>query len=162
MEGACIVGKALRLVPPGLPSASLPSASVDVELTDVLAAAAGAGEATPRVENPRTYDLGSVVGVGLAVTDAVALSGDTLLLSAAAEDTTSPRDDGPVVGSALVRLDGHEVVGVADLPRVEGSVCKVEGLIVLESGETQAELLGVVDVDDPGTPSLAMRLQVRW
>ena len=42
-----------------------------------------------------------VAGVGLAVTDAVALPDGLVLVSAAAEDSPSTYDDGPVVGSAL-------------------------------------------------------------
>ncbi len=163
LEGACVLGDTLRWFQRGLPSAGLPSASVDLELAGLLAVSLGAREApTLRPWNPRTYDLGDVGGVGLAVTDAVALAGDMLLLSAAAEDTPNPRDDGPVVGSALVRLDGHEVLDVSRLPEVDGAVCKVEGLMVLEAQDGQAEVMGVVDMDDPDTPSLAVRLCLRW
>ncbi|CAA9364026.1 MAG: hypothetical protein AVDCRST_MAG34-2669 [uncultured Nocardioidaceae bacterium] len=163
MEGACIIGDTFRWFHRGLPSAGLPSASVDLEVAGLLAAVLGDREAaTVQVGHPRTYDLGDVDGVGLAVTDAVALSGDRLLVSAAAEDTPNPRDDGPVVGSALVRLDGHEVVDVTRLPEVDGAVCKVEGLMVLEADQVRAELLAVVDVDDPDIPSLAVRLDVQW
>jgi hypothetical protein len=113
------------------------------------------------VTNPRNYDLGHVEGVGLAVTDAVVLPDGSILVSAAAEDSPNPRDDGPVVGSALVRLDGCAVTDVTALPLVGGAVSKVEGLMVLGAGEHQAQLLAVVDADDPDAPSLAMRLGVR-
>ena len=77
LEGACTVGGVLRWYHRGLPSAGLPSASVDVDLTTcVLAAALGeGGAANVTVSNPRYYDLGAVDGVGLAVTDVVALPG---------------------------------------------------------------------------------------
>ena len=81
LEGACTVGGVLRWYR-GLPSAGLPSASVDVDLTSALAAALGQGDAANvTVSNPRYYDLGAVDGVGLAVTDVVALPVEILLAS---------------------------------------------------------------------------------
>ncbi len=70
--------------------------------------------------NPLHYDLGAVDGVGLAVTDVVVLPGGTLLASAAAEDSPNPRDDGPVVASALARLEGDLVVEVVATARGGG------------------------------------------
>ena len=111
--------------------------------------------------NARHYDLGAAGGVGLAVTDVVALPGGTLLASAAAEDSPNPRDDGPVVASGLARLAGEVVEEVVSLPSLEGSVIKVEGLMVIEADERQTLLLAVADVDDPEAASLATRLRVR-
>lgn len=162
LEGACVVGDVLRWFHRGLPSAGVPSASVDLVLDAALAAASG--EAAPGsvpVLDARQHDLGAVDGVGLAVTDAVALPDGGLLVSAAAEDSPTVRDDGPVVGSALVRL-GEEVEAVAPLPRLDGAVCKVEGLMVEEVDAEGARVLGVVDADDPGAASLALRLRVCW
>ncbi len=163
LEGACVVGDVLRWFHRGLPSGGLPSGSVDLGLTEVLAAASGSGDAAAvPVRHPRRYDLGEVEGVGLAVTDAVALPDGSVLVSAAAEDAPNPRDDGPVVGSALVRLGDEDALGLVALPSVEGQVCKVEGITVLDAGPTTATLLGVADADDPTTPSLAVRLRVGW
>jgi hypothetical protein len=162
MEGACTVGDALRWYHRGLPSAGLRSGSVDIDLTTALAAALG--EVDPdavAVTNARHYDLGTMGGVGLAVTDVVALPGATFLASAAAEDSPNPRDDGPVVASALARLEGEVVAEVVPLPSVEGSVIKVEGLMVIEADERQTLLLAVADVDDPEAASWAARLRVR-
>ena len=163
LEGACQVGAVLRWFHRGLPSAGLPAGSVDLGLAEVLAAASGTGDpAAVPVRDPRHYDLGEVEGVGLAVTDAVVLPDGSVLVSAAAEDAPNARDDGPVVGSALVRLDGEDTVGLAALPPVEGQVCKVEGITVLDAGAGTATVLGVVDADDPTAPSLAVRLRVTW
>ena len=163
MEGACVVDGSLRWFHRGLPSAGLPSGSVDLELAETLAAVLGrADPGSVPVTNTRHYDFGEVDGIGLAATDAVALPGGAILVSAAAEDSPNTRDDGPVVGSALVLLDGHRVQDVSPLPMVEGAVSKVEGLMLLDAGTTQARLLAVVDVDDPEAPSLALRLRVRW
>ena len=111
---------------------------------------------------PVRYELGAVDGVGLTVTDAVALPDGQVLLSAAAEDTPNTVDDGPVVASALALLDGDEVLAVVELPHVDGEVAKVEGLALLDADATGARLLAVVDDDDPGQPSAELRLSVRW
>jgi hypothetical protein len=162
MEGACVVGPTLRWWHRGLPSAGLPSGSVDLDLSEVLAATLGrVPSSAVAVGNPRHYELGATRGVGLAVTDAVALPDGSVLASAAAEDSPNPRDDGPVVGSALVHLQGGVVSAVTPLPLVEGRVSKVEGLMVLGANRTGARLLAVVDHDDPDTASVALRLHVR-
>ncbi len=163
MEGACVLDRHLRWFHRGLPSAGLPSGSVDLELDTALAAVLGRAkpESVP-VTGPRHYELGEVAGVGLAVTDAVALPGGAILVSAAAEDSPNARDDGPVVGSALVLLEGEDVHGVCPLPVVEGALTKVEGLMALDAGPRHARLLSVVDGDDPDAPSLALRLRTSW
>ena len=161
LEGASVVGEHLRWYHRGLPSAGLPSGSVDLVLATAVAAVLG--EADPlavSVSNPRHYDLGEVDGVGLAVTDSVVLPDGAILVSAAAEDSPNARDDGPVVGSALVRLEGDHVADVTDLPHVDGGVTKVEGLTLLDADNGVLHLLAVVDGDDPAEPSLAVRLRV--
>ncbi len=160
-EGACTVGGQLRWFHRGLPSAGLRSGSVDIDLTTALAATLGQVHPDDvAVTNARHYDLGAVDGVGLAVTDVVALPGGTFIASAAAEDSPNARDDGPVVASALARLEGEVVAEVVPLPSVKGSVIKVEGLMVIEADERQTLLLAVADVDDPKAASWAMRLRV--
>ena len=162
MEGACVVGDALRWYHRGLPSAGQPSGSVDLDLTAALSAAMGRDD--PRavaLAGPRTYDIRGPGGVGLAVTDVVPLPGGALLASTAAEDSPNPRDDGPVVASGLALLEDGAVTDVALLPLVEGRVIKIEGLAVLEADQERTLLLAVADVDDPGAASLATRLSVR-
>ncbi len=162
LEGACVVGDALRWFHRGLPSAGLPSGSVDLDLAAVLAAALGDLDASEvAATRPRHYDLGAVGGVGLAITDVVAVPGGDLIASAAAEDSPNPRDDGPVVASALARIRGDRVVEVVALPRIDGSVVKVEGMTVLVADEGSTTLLAVTDVDDPTAASRAIRLLVR-
>lgn len=161
MEGACVVDGVLRWFHRGLPSAGLPSGSVDLDAPAAVAAALGiAAPADVLTSRAVHYDLGEVHGVGLAVTDAVVLPDGDLLVSAAAEDSPNARDDGPVVGSALARLRGDRVVDVVALPRLEDSVIKVEGLMVLGSGGGRTTLLAVTDVDDPGAASWAITLAV--
>ncbi|KRA38358.1 MULTISPECIES: DUF6910 family protein [unclassified Nocardioides] len=162
LEGACLVDGALRWFHRGLPSAGLPSGSVDLDLAQVLAAMAG--RTSPEavgVENPLFYDLGDVHGVGLAVTDAVTLPDGTVLLSAAAEDSPNVIDDGPVTGSALALLVDDVVTDVVALPLIDDRVAKVEGLMVVGTDRDTMLLRAVVDVDDHLAPSLALRLNVR-
>lgn len=159
LEGACMVGDSLRWFHRGLPSAGLPSGSVDLDARAVLAALTGGGP-DPVVSRPVHYDLGDVDGVGLAITDVVALPSGDLLACAAAEDTPNPRDDGPVVASALALLRDDHVAEVRALPRLDGRVIKVEGLMVLDADERRTTLLAVTDMDDPDAPSWAVRLLV--
>lgn len=157
LEGACLVGDALRWFHRGLPSAS-----VDIDLRAALAATLGDGDpAEIRVTRPVHYDVGALHGVGLAITDVVALPDGDLLASAAAEDSPNPRDDGPVVATALARIRGDRVTEVVALPELDGRVIKVEGLMVLDSDEMQTTLLAVTDVDDPEAASVATVLRVR-
>jgi hypothetical protein len=161
LEGVCIVEGTLRWFQRGLPSAGWSTASVDLDLVAVLSAARGGADpgAVP-VGTIRRYDLGSVADVGLAVTDAVTLGGQQVLVSAAAEDTPNVYDDGPVVGSALAILDGEQVLDLGLVPAVDGQVQKVEGLAVVEWGEDGGHLLATVDQDDHTRPSLALDLRV--
>lgn len=159
LEGACLVGDSLRWFHRGLPSAGLPSGSVDLDARAVLAALSGGPE--PAVSRPVHYDLGDVDGVGLAITDVVALPSGDLLACAAAEDTPNARDDGPVVASALALLRDDDVVEVARLPLLDGRVLKVEGLMLLDADDHRSTLLAVTDLDDPDAPSWAVRLLVR-
>ena len=162
LEGACIVGDTLRWFHRGLPSAGLPSASVDLDVATALAAAMGERASSDvTVSRPVHYDVGEADGVGLAITDVVALAGGDLIASAAAEDSPNPRDDGPVVASALARIRADRVLGVVPLPTLDGGVIKVEGLMVVDSGESHTTLLAVTDVDDPQAASWATTLRVR-
>jgi hypothetical protein len=160
LEGACTLDGVLRWFHRG--SAQAPSASVDLDLEPLLAAltdGAPVRRVVPR--RPRHYDLGQVAGVALAVTDAVALPDGRVLVSAAAEDTPNPVDDGPVVATAVALLDGDDVLGVAPLPEVDDQPHKVEGLALVDPGASgPLRLLAVVDGDDETAASTALRLRV--
>ena len=163
LEGACVLGSTLRWFHRGLPSAGLPTGSIDVSLHQLLDAVRGrkAGE-TVELADPLSYDLGVVDGIGLAITDAVALGGRSVLVSAVAEATPNPRDDGPVVGSSLAVLEDGRPVASAPLPLVEGRVCKVEGLALVGRSERSVRVLATVDDDDPARASLAATLDLAW
>lgn len=165
LEGACLVDDRLRWFQRGLPGAGVPTASVDVSLSALLSDP-GAVE----VVAVHSYDLGTVSGVALAVTDAVSdpvtLGGGRVLVSAAAEDSATTYDDGPVLGSALVLLDGPRVVASARLPPVDGEAAKVEGLALVGRAGDLLDVLDVLDVvavldaDDPTRPSRMLTLRV--
>ncbi|TFV65344.1 UNVERIFIED_ORG: hypothetical protein E4P37_10620 [Bacillus sp. AZ43] len=160
LEGASRHGGTVRWFNRGNLAAGVPSASVDLPLESLVAAVLGRGDpdAVP-LSPPREYALGEVAGVGLAVTDAVALPDGRMLLSAAAEDSPNAVDDGPVVASALVLVEAERVV-VAPIPEIGGHVHKVEGLALRGAGEGRVDLLAVVDVDDPAVPSAVLELRV--
>ncbi len=157
LEGACVAGRSLRWFHRG--AADVPSMSVDLPLDALLSCFDGPAEVP--VTGLRSYDLGTADGVALAVTDALALDDGTVLVSAAAEDTPNPYDDGPVVASALALLDDDGVRAMTRLPEVSGEVLKVEGLAPRDIRGDGLEVLAVVDVDDPQTPSTALVLDVR-
>jgi hypothetical protein len=161
LEGASRHGDVVRWFNRGNLVASVPSASVDVALDALVDVVLGRGDPGLFAPvDPRVYDLGEVEGVGLAVTDAVALPDGRVLLSAAAEDTPNAVDDGPVVATALALVDDTEVLAVAPIPEVGGRVHKVEGLALREVRNGEVHLLAVVDDDDPTVPSAEVDL--RW
>jgi hypothetical protein len=161
LEGACVVGETLRWFHRGRPSAGLPTASVDVDLAGLLEVVRGRADAgNLAVTGVCAYDLGTVAGIGLAVTDAVSLGDQVVLVSAAAEDSPTAYDDGPVVGAALALLDGDAVLDVGQLPPVADSVAKIEGLAVLDWRSSGGRLLATVDQDDPGLASSLLTLDV--
>jgi hypothetical protein len=161
LEGAARLGGVVRWFSRGNLATGTPSASVDLPLAALVDAVLGrAPAAAVPVEHPRRYDLGAVGGVGLAVTDAVALPDGRVVLSAAAEDTPNAVDDGPVVGTALVLVDDETVVAVAAVPEVGGSVHKVEGLALRVVEGPSVHLLAVVDDDDPDAPSAELDLRL--
>ena len=163
LEGACRLGDRLRWFNRGNLSAGVPSASVDLDLAALTAALTGTGDlGAVRPDRPLRYELGEVAGVGLAVTDAVALPEGRVLLSAAAEDTPNAVDDGPVVGTALALVHGDDLRAVAPLAGADGMVHKVEGLGLLGTDPAGADLLAVVDADDPELPSVELTLRVDW
>ena len=162
LEGASRHGDTVRWFQRGNLAAGIPSASVDVPLEALVGAVLGrVGAAAVPVAGLRRYDLGEVAGVGLAVTDAVALPDGRTLLSAAAEDTPNAVDDGPVVATALALLAGDRVLDVTPLPTPGGRVHKVEGLALRSVTGDEVHLLAVVDDDDPTVPSAQLELRVQ-
>ncbi|WP_029431427.1 hypothetical protein [Blastococcus sp. URHD0036] len=162
LEGASRHGDTVRWFQRGNLAAGVPSAGVDLPLAPLVRAVLdGTGAASVPVGAVHRYDLGEVAGVGLAVTDAVALPDGRTLLSAAAEDTPNAVDDGPVVATALALVDGDRLLDVTPLPTPGGRVHKVEGLALRGVDGEVVTLLAVVDDDDPALPSTLLELRVR-
>jgi hypothetical protein len=161
LEGASRHGPAVRWFNRGNLAAGVRSGSVDVALEELVAVVLGrADAASVSIEQARSYDLGEAEGVGLAVTDAVALPDGRLLVSAAAEDTPNAVDDGPVVATALALVDEERVLAVAPIPEVRGRVHKIEGVALRRTSGGEVHLLAVVDDDDPTSPSSEIDLRI--
>lgn len=161
LEGVARNRGVLRLFQRGNLGGGVPNASIDVDLFALLEAVRGRRDPDDvPLRAPRVYELGQLHGVGLAATDAVALPDGSVLLSAAAEDTPNAVDDGPVVASALARLDGDQVRAIAPLPVVAGVVPKVEGLGVIALLPGGVRLAAVVDSDNPLDASMELTLRV--
>jgi hypothetical protein len=160
LEGACLIGDRLRWFQRANLAAGAPTASADIDASALLAAVRGE-TASDKIDihDVRRYDLGTVGGVALAVTDAVTIGDGRVLVSAAAEDTLNAVDDGPVVGSgiALLGADGEPPIYAA-LPDAE----KVEGLAVREATADGVRLVAVVDADDHDIPSRRLALRLHW
>jgi hypothetical protein len=160
LEGACLIGDRLRWFQRANLAAGAPTASADIDASALLAAVRSE-TASDKIDihDVRRYDLGTVGGVALAVTDAVTIGDGRVLVSAAAEDTLNAVDDGPVVGSgiALLGADGEPPIYAA-LPDAE----KVEGLAVREATADGVRLVAVVDADDHDIPSRRLALRLHW
>ncbi|SNS96404.1 DUF6910 family protein [Actinoplanes regularis] len=163
LEGACLVGDRLRWFQRGNAAAGIPSGSVDLDARALLAVVTGCGVADRvGVGDRRRYDLGTVGGVALAVTDALALPDGRILVSAAAEDTPNAIDDGPVVAAALALIEGETVLATAELSALPGGVPKVEGVALRDTIPGGVRLWAVVDADDPAMPSRLLALTLWW
>lgn len=148
VEGVARNGDVLRWFSRGDALAGTPDCSVDVGLPGLLEALRGERDpADVPLNAPRRYALPD----GLSATDAVALPGGRVLLSAAS-----------ATRCGLVLLEDDEVLSAAELPPGDGAVPRVEGLGVLGLDEAGARLLAVVDAEDPAVPSLELTLRVRW
>lgn len=163
LEGACVVDGRLRWFQRGHGASGVPSASVDVNLQQLIEVFGGDRDpASVGVRAVRRYELGELDGLALAVTDAVAIGDGMVCVSASAEDAPDPVADGPIAGSALAVIDGGgRVRDVVRLPAALAG-CKVEGLAAAELERDGARLLAVVDQDDPRAASTAAWLRVDW
>ena len=152
LEGVARNGPVLRWFQRGDAAAGVPNCSVDVALPALLAALDGTLDpADVPLRAVRRYELGQAGGVALAATDAVALPGGRVLLTATATDR-----------GALVLLDGDRAVDAVALPEVPGAVMDVEGLGVREVLPDGVRLVAVVDGDGLRSPAQELALTVRW
>ncbi|HEY0962131.1 MAG TPA: hypothetical protein VGE69_07215 [Pseudomonadales bacterium] len=111
----------------------------------------------PAPHDMQSLDLGTVDGVPLTPTDAIALGDGCWAFCAVAENTDDSYADGPCRASAIGIADASGCI--LDLQHLRGKP-KVEG-IALESGSDPEsgtlKLLLVTDADDPLLPSRLLR-----
>ncbi len=154
IEGATLVGDVVCLLQRGCHGRS--SGLVLLDAARVTRALARGVLDSDALVGTHAVDVGALDGVGLSLTDACALSGETtrLAFTAAAEDTSNAYDDGACVGSIVgeMNLTGH----VERTSRVAGAH-KIEGLAV--EGD-QAWL--VADPDDRAKRAPLLRGAWPW
>ncbi len=150
IEGVAVVGGRLFLGQRGN-SAEGRNELVELDLAAALACLAEGRAWGPNLlKECKPVGLGTVMGVRLTLTDLTAYGPHHLLISAAAEDTDNPYDDGAILGSVLGRyslLDGTLSMVSLDGP------WKVEGVEALDDGR----ILMVTDGDDPLHPAALLQ-----
>jgi hypothetical protein len=148
IEGAVVVGDELRLFQRGN-SRPPDNAIIRFRLTAVLDAliSGRAGAIGPLAVH--RCDLGALDGIPFCFTDATVLPTGEMVVTAVAEDTDNPYDDGGCVG-ALVGLFDRD----GTRPRLHrlAATCKVEGVDARVDGDV-VRLLLVTDADDPAVPA---------
>jgi hypothetical protein len=142
IEGAVINGDEVRLLQRGN-KADASNAVIRYRRETFLSALDGA---TAQIEPLAIdfFDLGRIDGVPFCFTDGASLPDGRMIVSAVAEDTDNPYDDGRCAGTVLAVIDGDRLVSVERL----GHICKVEGVHARMNGNA-IELLLVTDADDP-------------
>jgi hypothetical protein len=154
IEGATVVAERLRLFHRGLGQTR--SASVELP-TGVLY-----GE-TPTVLATQSFELGSIEGIRLELTDVAAVSEQRAVFTAAAENTIDAVLDGPITGSAIGIFEAARGTLTARWTRLIGRHGrpyreKVEGLVVDD------DLRGgwvLIDPDDPRLPTELARVDLK-
>jgi hypothetical protein len=149
LEGLAAVGGRLFLGQRGN-SAEGSNALIELDLQAALEAIEGGRPWTPGLlVGTRPVGLGEVMGVRLTLTDLSPFGPDHLLISAAAEDTDNPYDDGVVLGSVLGRYSLAD--DTLTMVSLDGT-WKIEGVEALDDGR----ILMVTDGDDPQQPAVLL------
>ena len=162
IEGAAVVGAHLVLANRGNGAPKDGQAPVDAiamfNLEEVLGHLAGGP--VPGFVAVAPADLGAIEGVRLTFTDLTARRG-VLYFLASAEASPNTYDDGVVVGAALGRIAGGQVL-LCRLVDEHGKPLtdKVEGLAWADPEGASDEVFVVVDRDDPDRPSECLRVKV--
>jgi hypothetical protein len=164
LEGALVVGDALRLVQRG--NGAPADGNVPVDATADLALDAFCRWLDDRAPLPRIreivqYDLGAVRGARFGFTDAAALPDGRMAFLACAEASPDTYRDGEVLGCRFGIAHGSHV-RTTDVRDADGrcTTLKLEGIELREIGEAMVFDV-VVDVDRPEEPARLGRLDVR-
>ena len=156
IEGVMLMGDVLRLFNRGNGAPKrerLPvNATCDLLLRDVQAYFEDSDATVPTPTNIVQYDLGTLHGVSLGFTDAIAM-GQHTLFAATAEASADATTDGVVTGSVLgvIAIDGTSRYGMLYDAQRRPFTAKVEGVLLSQTSPAQGWL--VVDADDPTAPS---------
>lgn len=110
----------------------------------------------PTFKEIQAFPLGEIHGVPWGVTDAAQTPDGEILAIASAEDTDNPYDDGDILGSIAVRLEGRSLADLRyqPLPILDlngrPTARKIEGLDYLQGGGADGPLQcwAVTDEDD--------------
>jgi uncharacterized protein DUF6929 len=144
IEGAAVVGERLWLLHRGNKGPA-PNAIAEFELADLAHSLSGDLVVDPdELATIRTYELGRLDEVPLCFSDATALSDDTIVFSASAEDDEGGTH-GSVVGTIGRGGDVHRLRTIDRRWKVEGVHASIDTGVL--------DLLFVCDQDDPETPS---------
>jgi hypothetical protein len=157
IEGAFVDGAALVLCSRGNGGATFDT-TVSLPLGELLAYldAPELGR-VPRLGEVEQYELGSVEGVRLTLTDATLHAGVRYYL-AAAEASPDAIADGPVLAAALGVLSDEPRYALIEDERGAPLRDKVEGLCVAQNA---GDWLAIVDADDASRPAELLLLRCR-
>ncbi len=164
VEGAALKGDHLTFFQRGNGAPRGPISPVNATCTVSLAAFRAFLLEPSLLEAPEPaaicqYDLGAMGGCPFGFTDGTH-AGEHLYYLAAAESSPDAATDGPVAGCALGRLGEDSYY--AHIEGSDGAPLrdKLEGLA--PSLHDSNRFYGVVDRDDPNTPSELVELEVTW
>lgn len=112
--------------------------------------------ALPELIEVRSFPLGEIRGVPWGVTDAAQTPSGEIFAIAAAEDTDNPYDDGDILGSIFVRLEGRSLADLRyqrfPIADTDGRPTqrKIEGLTYHSGGDGESPLQfwAITDEDD--------------
>lgn len=166
LEGAVLLGDTLRLFQrsngtllSGQTAATC--ASCDLSLAALLAHLRDPSSAPPALHNVQHYDLGTIEGARLTMTDATLLPNQSgLLFAASAERSPNAYDDGEVTGSALGKIDAQGV-RLCLLTDEQGNPVrdKAEGVTLCRHDSTRAYV--VFDPDDHRVAATLTEVELR-
>lgn len=157
LEGALRQGARLRLFSRGNGAPAegmLPiNAACSVNLEQLLSHL-GNPEFTepPAPTDIARYDLGTLGGIPLGFTDAMAWH-DSVLYTAAAEASPDAIRDGPVTGSVIGVIDSDGSTRWAPITGPAGEMVRVKAEGLVADPGSESRLFVVLDPDDPAAPS---------
>lgn len=155
IEGACVVGKELRLFHRGNTGPYDPGPAVFRIAREPFARWLASMDALPDVDATIMYDLGSAKGSRLGFTDAVAVGARVFYL-AAAEASPNAIDDGTVTASQLGVIDDERVRACA--LAIDGAPVKAEGLAFDPKDPRHAWI--AIDPDDVDQPARLYEIEL--